>query len=78
MELDQLDQNQNANKAGDPIGRLEVVDNTPDGSLQPYAEVFDINRFRECELLHGRWAMLGFVGFAHIYKPKNSPPLLVH
>lgn len=30
--------------------------------LQPYTEVFDINRFRECELIHGRWAMLATLG----------------
>ena len=28
----------------------------------PYSEVFGIQRFRECELQHGRWAMLATLG----------------
>merc|ERR1711907_814937 len=39
--------------------------NTQDVSsewIQPYSEVFGLQRFRECELIHGRWAMLATVG----------------
>ncbi|CAM8981025.1 unnamed protein product [Rhodiola kirilowii] len=61
-DYDGLDQNLAKNLAGDVIGtRFETADvsSTP---LQPYAEVFGLQRFRECELIHGRWAMLAIVG----------------
>lgn len=37
----------------------DVVDVNP---FQPYSEVFGIQRFRENELIHGRWAMLACLG----------------
>jgi len=63
FELDALDQNAATNPSGNAIGKL-IPDSTTvsEDSLQPYNEVFDIQRFRECELIHGRWCMLATLG----------------
>lgn len=63
VDIDQLDQNKGVNKPGQVIGSFQpVVDQVEAGSLQPYSEVFGIQRFRECELIHGRWAMMACLG----------------
>merc|ERR1711904_565957 len=63
FELDELDQNNAVNKAGSPIGFYNSTsDSLSSKSLQPYSEVFGLLRFRECELIHGRWAMLETLG----------------
>jgi len=63
FDVDQLDQNKSQNKAGQVIGSFQpVADEVSSQTLQPYSEVFGLQRFRECELIHGRWAMLATVG----------------
>ncbi|QDZ25252.1 chlorophyll a/b binding protein [Chloropicon primus] len=63
MDLDQLDQNAAINKAGGAIGTITPdVDQVSGDSLSPYSEAFGIQRFRECELIHGRWCMLATLG----------------
>merc|ERR1712182_102006 len=63
FDLDQLDQNAAVNKSGNVIGSFKPkADQISSQSLQPYSEVFGLERFRECELIHGRWAMVATLG----------------
>jgi len=63
FDLDQLDQNKAQNNAGAVIGSFTpAIDRLTAQTLQPYSEVFGLQRFRESELIHGRWAMLATLG----------------
>ena len=61
--VDENDQNVAQNKKGsvEAIG-LSSPDVVSETRLAPYSEVFGLSRFRECELVHGRWAMLACLG----------------
>lgn len=63
VDIDELDQNAAKNNKGQVIGAFATTsDEVSTESLQPYSEVFGIQRFRECELVHGRWCMLATTG----------------
>ena len=63
MGIDQLDQNKAINKMGGVVGTITPdIDQVSGDSLSPYSEAFGIQRFRECELIHGRWCMLATLG----------------
>eukprot|EP01026_Neomeris_dumetosa_P025846 TRINITY_DN2120_c0_g1_i1.p2 TRINITY_DN2120_c0_g1~~TRINITY_DN2120_c0_g1_i1.p2 ORF type:complete len:320 (+),score=43.59 TRINITY_DN2120_c0_g1_i1:3033-3992(+) len=64
VELDANDINAAVNKAGGIVGSFQESSDlvSEENTLQPYKDVFGLERFRECELIHGRWAMLACLG----------------
>ncbi|KAK9822665.1 hypothetical protein WJX81_006465 [Elliptochloris bilobata] len=63
VDLDSLDNNKAVNRAGQIIGTFTPgKTQVSSEALAPYNEVFSLERFRENELIHGRWAMLATLG----------------
>ncbi len=62
--VDENDQNEAQNKKGtvEAIVAASPDEVSSDNRLSPYSEVFGLARFRECEIVHGRWAMLACLG----------------
>ncbi|CAA6675720.1 unnamed protein product [Spirodela intermedia] len=59
FDLDSLDQNLAKNLAGDVIGTRFETDDVKSTPFQPYTEVFGLQRFRECELIHAVESLTG-------------------
>lgn len=49
---------------GETLGKWKpkVAEEEQTSALRPYEDQFDLLRLRECEVIHGRWAMLAIVG----------------
>lgn len=63
MDLDQNDPYALQNKFGEAAGGFEGDPEELTGdALAPYGDAFGVQRFRECELIHGRWALLACLG----------------
>jgi len=63
VAVDENDINAAKNFKGGVDGTFAATpDLVSETRLAPYSEVFGLQRFRECELIHGRWAMLACLG----------------
>jgi light-harvesting complex II chlorophyll a/b binding protein 4 len=63
IAVDENDINAAKNFKGGVDGTFQAqADQVTETRLAPYSEVFGLQRFRECELIHGRWAMLACLG----------------
>jgi len=63
VEIDSLDGSKAVNEMGGVVGKYNTAELDGDTStINPFAETFGLLRFRECEVLHGRWCMLAIVG----------------
>jgi light-harvesting complex II chlorophyll a/b binding protein 4 len=61
--VDENDINAAKNFKGNVVGQeVAQADQLSQTRLAPYSEVFGLQRFRETELIHGRWAMLATLG----------------